>query len=530
MLKAFPAALLLFALMTGQAWGQTTLRFEVTRAAARTEGLENGRLLVSIGAKGSARPVFGSGQTGMDAAPVLGRDTVGFAPGRTVTLDAASAVFPIESLSKLPAGDYSVQALFASNRDLRSLDAPGNLFSDPVAVHLDPAAGGTVKLTLTHAEPPEQMPKDTESVKYIKLQSKLLTAFHGRPIFLRAGVILPRDYAQEPTRRYPLRVHIGGFATRYNAVDRMMRAGSGFRKLWTADDTPRFLTLQLDGDGPYGDPYQVNSANNGPYGDAVTQELIPFVEKLYRGLGQPSARVLDGASTGGWVSFALQVFYPDFFNGTWSSSPDPLDFRAYQLVDIYKDKNAYLNPYGFERPSERTILGETRFTMRHEVQMENVRGDGDSYAFSGGQWGAWNAVFSPRGADGKPALLWNPQTGAIDPAVAEQWKKYDLRLCMEANWKTLAPKLRGKIHLWVGDADNYFLNNAVHLLDASLAKSAPPFVGEIAYGPGKGHTWYGITDRQILDQMSAATKDPTAKGDDAGWIRVAAAAKIVLIP
>jgi len=530
MLKAFPAALLLFALMTGQAWGQTTLRFEVTRAAARTEGLENGRLLVSIGAKGSARPVFGSGQTGMDAAPVLGRDTVGFAPGRTVTLDAASAVFPIESLSKLPAGDYSVQALFASNRDLRSLDAPGNLFSDPVAVHLDPAAGGTVKLTLTHAEPPEQMPKDTESVKYIKLQSKLLTAFHGRPIFLRAGVILPRDYAQEPTRRYPLRVHIGGFATRYNAVDRMMRAGSGFRKLWTADDMPRFLTLQLDGDGPYGDPYQVNSANNGPYGDAVTQELIPFVEKLYRGLGQPSARVLDGASTGGWVSFALQVFYPDFFNGTWSSSPDPLDFRAYQLVDIYKDKNAYLNPYGFERPSERTILGETRFTMRHEVQMENVRGDGDSYAFSGGQWGAWNAVFSPRGADGKPALLWNPQTGAIDPAVAEQWKKYDLRLCMEANWKTLAPKLRGKIHLWVGDADNYFLNNAVHLLDASLAKSAPPFVGEIAYGPGKGHTWYGITDRQILDQMSAATKDPTAKGDDAGWIRVAAAAKIVLIP
>ena len=530
MLKAFPAALLLFALMTGQAWGQTTLRFEVTRAAARTEGLENGRLLVSIGAKGSARPVFGSGQTGMDAAPVLGRDTVGFAPGRTVTLDAASAVFPIESLSKLPAGDYSVQALFASNRDLRSLDAPGNLFSDPVAVHLDPAAGGTVKLTLTHAEPPEQMPKDTESVKYIKLQSKLLTAFHGRPIFLRAGVILPRDYAQEPTRRYPLRVHIGGFATRYNAVDRMMRAGSGFRKLWTADDMPRFLTLQLDGDGPYGDPYQVNSTNNGPYGDAVTQELIPFVEKLYRGLGQPSARVLDGASTGGWVSFALQVFYPDFFNGTWSSSPDPLDFRAYQLVDIYKDKNAYLNPYGFERPSERTILGETRFTMRHEVQMENVRGDGDSYAFSGGQWGAWNAVFSPRGADGKPALLWNPQTGAIDPAVAEQWKKYDLRLCMEANWKTLAPKLRGKIHLWVGDADNYFLNNAVHLLDASLAKSAPPFVGEIAYGPGKGHTWYGITDRQILDQMSAATKDPTAKGDDAGWIRVAAAAKIVLIP
>ncbi len=512
MLKALPAAFLLFVLMTGQALGQTTtLRFEVTRAAARTEGLPNGRLLVALGRKGSLRPVFGSIQTGMDAAPVLGHDATGFAPGKTVTLDATAAIFPIASLAKLPAGDYSVQALFASNRDLRSLDSSGNLFSDPVAVHLDPAKGGTVKLTLTHAVPPEALPKETESVKYIKLPSKLLTAFHGRPIFLRAGIILPRDYAQEPTRRYPLRVHIGGFGTRYTSVDRMMSAGSSFRKLWEADNAPRLLTLLLDGDGPYGDPYQVNSANNGPYGDAVTQELIPAVERLYRGIGQPYARVLDGGSTGGWVSFALQVLYPDLFNGTWTSSPDPLDFRAYQLIDIYKDKNAYVNAYGFERPSERTLTGETHYTMRHEVQTENVRGDGDSYVFSGGQWGAWNAVFSPRGADGKPVLLWNPKTGVIDPDVAEQWKKYDMRLYMEAHWKTLAPKLRGKIHLWVGDADNYFLNNAVHLLDISLAKADPPFVGEIFYGPGKGHTWYGITDRQILDQMLAATLSPVRK-------------------
>lgn len=512
MLKTFPALLLLFALVTGSAWGQrTTLRFEVVRDAARTEGLENGRLLVVLGAKGSVQPVFGSIRTGMDVAPVLGQDTKGFKPGKSVTLDASAAIFPIASLAKLPAGDYAVQALFASNRDLRSLDSPGNLFSDPVAVHYDPAKGGTVKLVLTHAAPPEEMPKDTEFVKYIKLQSKLLTAFHGRPIFLRAGLILPRDYAKEPTRRYPLRVHIGGFATRYTAAGGMMRDNSGFHRLWAADDTPRFLTLQLDGDGPFGDPYQVDSANNGPYGDAVTQELIPTIENLYRGVGKPYARVLDGASTGGWVSFALQVLYPDFFNGAWSSSPDPLDFHAYQLIDIYADKNAYVNSYGFERPSERTITGETRFTMRHEVQTENVRGDGDSYAYSGGQWGAWNAVFSPRGADGKPVLLWNPQTGAIDPVVAEQWKKYDMRLYMSAKWKTLGPKLRNKIHLWVGDADNYFLNNAVHLLDASLAKADPPFCGEIVYGPGKGHTWYGITDRQILAQMSAATKDPTPK-------------------
>ncbi len=508
MRKAAAVWALLSVVAAGRVGAQTGLRFEVTRDAALTGGANSGRVLVSIGPKGSPGPVFRSGQTGMNAAPVLGRDAANLAPGKAVTLDSKAVIFPIESLAKLPAGDYAVQALFATNRDLRSLNAPGNLFSDATAVHLDPAKGGTVRLTLTHTAPPETLPADTASVKYLKLKSDLLTAFHGRPIYLRVGVILPRDYDKEPTRHYPLRVHIGGFATRYTAVGNMMREGSGFRKLWAADDAPRFLTILLDGDGPFGDPYQVNSANNGPYGDAVTQELIPTIEHTFRGIGQPYARVLDGASTGGWVAFALQVFYPDFFNGTWPSSPDPLDFRAYELINIYDDRNAYVNPYGFERASARTTGGETLFTVRHEVQMENVRGDGDSYPYSGGQWGAWNAVFGARGADGKPVPLWNPQTGAIDHAAAAQWKKYDMRLYMEAHWKTLGPKLRGKIHLYVGDADNYFLNNAVHLLDASLAHADPPFVGEIVYGPGKGHTWYGITDRQILDQMSVATTPP----------------------
>ncbi|HLK61546.1 MAG TPA: alpha/beta hydrolase-fold protein, partial [Chthonomonadaceae bacterium] len=279
-----------------------------------------------------------------------------------------------------------------------------------------------------------------------------------------------------------------------------------FRKMWLADETPRFVALQLDGDGPLGDPYQVNSANNGPYGDAITQELIPYVERTFRGEGKPYARFLEGGSTGGWVSLALQVFYPDFFNGTWSVSPDPVDFRAYELVNIYQDKNAYVNVQGAEIPSERTTAGETVLTMRRECQVENVLGAGDSYVDSGGQWGAWNATFGRRGADGRPVPLWDPHTGVIDKNEAEAWKQYDLRIYLETHWKTLAPKLTGKIHIWVGEADDYFLNNAVHLLDAFLSKADPPYQGSIEYGPGKGHTWTNLTDQQMLQQMEAAFK------------------------
>ncbi|HWC77605.1 MAG TPA: alpha/beta hydrolase-fold protein, partial [Blastocatellia bacterium] len=253
-----------------------------------------------------------------------------------------------------------------------------------------------------------------------------------------------------------------------------------------------------------GDPYQINSANSGPYGDAITQELIPYVEEKFRAIGQPYARVLDGGSTGGWVSLALQVFYPDFFNGTWSYCPDGVDFRGFQLVNIYTDKNAYVNGHGFERPSARDLNGDIRFTIRHECQMENVMGMGDSWALSGEQWGAWNAAYGPRGEGGLPVPLWDPKTGVINRAVVEHWKKYDLRLVLEQNWQTLGPKLKGKINIWVGEADNYFLNNAVHMLDDFLSRARPAYGGKILYGAGKGHCWLGVSQREMMDEMSAA--------------------------
>jgi S-formylglutathione hydrolase FrmB len=394
------------------------------------------------------------------------------------------------------------------NPDLRLPNAPGNLYSVVQKIHLDPANGGAIPLKLSQQLPPDQLPPDTNFIRFIKFQSPLLSKFYGRPMYLRAGIILPRDYDREPNRKYPLWLRIGGYGSRYTSVSRMMGEKSDFRRTWLANETPRMIILQLDGAGPFGDPYQVNSANNGPYGDALTQELIPEVEKKYRAIGEPKARVVSGGSTGGWVSLALQIFYPDFFNGTWTSFPDGVDFRAFQLVNIYEDQNAYTNKYGVERPSERNVLGDIKLTMRREVGLENVLGAGDSWTMSGGQWGAWNATYSPRGADGRPVPLWDPKTGIIDHAVAEQWKKYDLRLVLEQNWKTLGPKLQGKLHISVGEADDYFLNNAVHLLDEFLSKADPPFQGRITYGPGKGHGWQDITTAQMMKEMQAATGGP----------------------
>lgn len=481
----------------------TKLKFEATIARGLVSGPQKGRLFIFLNRKGEAEPrLTYDSDVGVNAPPILAKDVASFAAGETrVVVDDSAASYPIGNLGELPAGEYYVQALFDTNNDLRSLNAPGNLYSEVQKVNLDAKAGGLVKLELTKILPPEQMPADTAFVKFIKIQSPLLTKFHGRPIYLRAGIVLPRDYAADTTRRYPVLIRIGGYGSKFTAAGRMMADGSGARQSWLGDDTPRMIAVFLDGDGPYGDSYQINSANNGPYGDALTQELIPYIEKQFRAVGTPQSRFLTGGSTGGWVSTALQIFYPDFFNGSWSGFPDPLDFRAYQLVDIYADDNAYVNKNGFERPSAREPNGDTEFTMRLECLKENVLGAGDSYTMSGEQWGSWNAVYSPRGADGRPVPLWDPKTGKIDHQVAEQWKKYDLRLVVEQNWKTLAPKLDGKLHIWVGEADDYFLNNGVHLFDDFISKAEPKFNGWFMYSRTGRHGWQPKSQAEIMKEM-----------------------------
>jgi len=242
----------------------------------------------------------------------------------------------------------------------------------------------------------------------------------------------------------------------------------------------------------YDDSYGVNSANVGPYGDAIETELIPAIEKQFRSLSQGWARFTYGGSTGGWEALAVQTFYPDSYNGTFVACPDPVDFRAYTVIDLYNDKNAYYHEGSHRRmiqPGMRNYLGQILITAQEANQYELALG---TRGRSGEQFDIWQAVYSPVGDDGYPKPIFDKETGDIDHKVAAYWKDhYDLRNILERDWPTLGPKLRGKLHIYCGSADNYFLNNAVYLLEDFLKTSNPPYEGEVKYGERAEHCWNG---------------------------------------
>ncbi len=469
------------------------LKFQVKIAADQVDKKpESGRVLVAIGPKDS-EPDFLNYRP--PVLPVLGADAEGFTADKTITLDATSDVFPAGGLEKLAAGEYTVQAVFATNRDINLPVAPGNRYCKPTKVKLDPATG-TVTLTLDKGlGEKKDEPKETATHKFLSIPSKLLSDFHGRPMFYRVGVVLPEKFAKEPEKKYGLIVDIGGFGTRYTAT------------IGLSPD-PRFVQILPDGAGPFGDPYQMNSVNNGPYGDALITEVIPYIEKTYRCLGTPKSRFTTGASTGGWVSLALQVFYPEFFNGCWSQCPDSVTFERFELLDIYNEPNAYVNRFGVDRPGTRTIDGDTVSSVRWECQLERVLGRGGKWYLSGRDWASWNAVYGPKGKDGLPVPIWDGKTGEIDKTVLERWKQYDLKLLLEKNWKELGPKLAGgKVNIWVGDADDYFLNVAVRRLKDSTEKfTNPKFDGTILIEARQGHSSGGWSRTEILDAMAKRMK------------------------
>jgi hypothetical protein len=394
--------------------------------------------------------------------------------------------------------------------------APDNLYSTPVRIHLDPAADQRIEIVLDQVIAPIPEPQDTPWVKHVKVQSPLLSEFWGRPMHLGAHVLLPAGFDEHPDARYPLMIFhghfpadFGGFRTTppdpelkceyserfgvdcYNRI--VQQEAYDFYQTWIGDDFPRFLVIEIQHANPYyDDSYAVNSANLGPYGDAITHELIPYIEKRFRGLGEPWARFLYGGSTGGWEALAAQVFYPDEYNGCFAACPDPIDFRAYTMVDIYDDDNAYYVEGEFTRlarPGHRNWLGEVDATLEDWNHMELALGT-DSR--SGDQYDIWQAVYSPVGEDGYPAPIWDKLTGEVDHQVAEHWKRYDLRYILQENWATLGPKLEGKIHIYCGDMDNYYLNNAVYLMEEFLESTTDPYYGgEVDYGDRAEHCWNG---------------------------------------
>jgi hypothetical protein len=393
--------------------------------------------------------------------------------------------------------------------------SPGNLISKPMKITLK-RGGAPIAVSLTEVIPPIPAPVDTKYLRHIGIQSALLTKFWGRPMFLSAIVLVPEGFDEHPDAHFPLMIfhdHFGDFwdfrttppdpnlkpefserfhLAGYNRIEQ--EESYKFYQQWISAGFPRFLIVRIEHANPYyDDSYAVNSANVGPYGDAIQNELIPAIEKQFRGLGQGWARFTYGGSTGGWEALATQIFYPERYNGAFAACPDPIDFHAYTNIDIYNDKNAYYLEGAHKRvaqPSMRDYLGHTLITTEEINGYELALGD---HGRSGEQYDIWQAVFGPVGTDGYPLPIYDKVTGEIDPSVAEYWREhYDLEAILERDWAKLGPELEGKIHIYVGSDDTYFLNDAVYLMEDFLKSTKnPPYDGDVAYGPRAEHCWNG---------------------------------------
>jgi len=517
--------------------GSAGIRFAVSFPAERSETPLDGRLLFLVSTDGSAEPRFQISD-GPKTQLVFGIDVDGLEPGAEAVVDASAFGYPLRSLAALPPGEYYVQALLHRYETFHRSDghavklpmdrgegqhwntAPGNLMSAPRQVRIGPAKGETIGIVLDREIPPIVPPRDTKYIRHEKIRSELLTEFWGRPMEIGACLLLPEGFDEHPEARYPLMVFHGHFPYTisgfretppdpnlepdwsdrfhipgYNRIQE--QAAYDYYKQWTGPDFPRVIVMEIQHANPYyDDSYAVNSANLGPYGDAIVGELIPYVEKKYRGIGEGWARFLYGGSTGGWEALASQIFYPDDFNGCFAACPDPIDFRAYTIVNIYEHKNAYFVDSRWKRtprPGMRNYLGELSCTLEEANHRELALG---THSRSGDQWDIWQAVFGPVGPDGYPAPIWDKLTGEIDPRVAEYWKRYDLRYKLESEWPVLGPKLAGKIHIYVGDMDNYYLNDAVYLMEAFLESTKDPYyAGDVDYGDRAEHCWNGDHDQ-----------------------------------
>jgi hypothetical protein len=489
------------------------LRFEISFPASAHAGPVTGRVYVMISRTNEQEPRFQIGRTG---GPFFGRDIEKLAPGQAAVIDETDLGSPVASLGEIPAGDYFVQGFVNVYSEFRRSDghvlwmhddqwegqrwprSPGNLYSEPVRVRVDPAKGGVVKLNANKVIPPVVVPPDTQWVKRFKFESPMLTKFWGRPIYLGATVLLPRDYDKEQVY-YPVNYVQGHFSLAAPLgfdPDFKPTAASPYNIYtdWIKDDFPRMVIVTFQHPAPYfDDSYAVNSVNLGPYGDAIMQELIPEVEKRFRVIKEPYARILSGGSTGGWESLALQVLHPDFFGGTWTYCPDSVTFNDVEGVNVYEDGNAFYKQFEWRRVptvNSRELDGQIRQTSEERNRYELTCG---TKGRSGEQIDIWSAVFGPIGPDGYFDPLFNKRTGEINPKVAQYWKEnYDLLYYLQKNWATVGPKLVDKVRIYTGTMDTYLLNNSTRKLQEWMkTTSNPHYEGFFLYGDSKPHCWSG---------------------------------------
>jgi hypothetical protein len=514
-------------------------RFTVSypnRASSATQALD-GRVLLLLSNDASAEPRMQIDDTPRSQM-VFGVTVDGLLPTVPVVVGTGAAGYPVGRLADVPAGDYTVQAVLNVYETFHRGDgktvklapdrgegqhwnlAPGNLYSTPRKIRVGPGAPD-VNVVLDKVIPPIAPEQDTKWVKHLRIQSALLTKFWGRPMFLSAIVLLPDGFDAHPAAHYPVMLFHGHFPDgvpdfRTTSPDAAMKPDyserfhlAGYNRIqqeeaykeyqqWTSPGFPRVLVVQVQHANPfYDDSYAVNSANVGPYGDAIEHELLPAVEARFRGLTEGWAHFVYGGSTGGWEALAVQMLYPDDYNGAFVACPDPVDFHAYMTRDLYKDENMFWAQGAnkrVEQPAMRDYLGHTLISVRDNVAYEAALGD---HGRSGEQFDIWQAVYGPVGADGYPQPIFDKTTGAIDHKTAAYWHDhFDLNAILQRDWATLGPKVQGKIHLYVGSDDTYFLNDAVYLMEDFLKTTGTPghgvaYGGEVQYGPRAEHCWNG---------------------------------------
>lgn len=522
-------AALAFVAASGAAAGPTIeLSFSRT---ARAEAV-TGRVYVAVSRNNDRSPIDQTDETGV---PLFAANVDSLAPGQAVTFGPDAAGYPVSTLRSLPAGDYWMEPFVNVYTRFARADghvvwlhmdqwegqnwkrSPGNLYGRAVRVHFDPASHDVIRLTADQVIAPVIVPVDTASVKRIKIQSQILSKWWGQPIYLGATIQLPVAYDEHPNAHYPIVYSEGHFSLNPPGGGRGGATGPA-----AGVPDAHLIWVSLQHPSPYyDDSYGVNSANNGPYGDAIMQELIPAVETSVRAIRQPWARILTGGSTGGWIALAHQIFYPDFYGGTFALCPDSVDFRYHQIVNIYQDQNAYYlqSPSGWvslKRPDRRQPDGNIMSMMKDENRYEAMVGD---HSRSGGQWDIWEATYGPAGADGYPARIWDKQTGVIDKTVAAYWKEhYDLRNILETRWATLGPQVANKINVYVGDADSYYLNMGVHMLNDFLTRADhPKWTGEIIFQPMAPHCWGPRGADLTAKIVSQVTKYAPAGADLTSW-------------
>lgn len=548
---AILARVLFFLILVVTTFAQESGRFEVSFPASLRSEPITGRLIVVVSKNEEPEPRLTISPYG---SPIFGMDVQELHPGSATFIDSQAPGYPVTSLEELPAGDYYAQAVMNVYSLCRRSDghdiwvhldeslgsplniSPGNLYSDVQRVHLDPDRSWHVKLELINIIPPASYPADTEWLKHIRMQSQILTKFWGQPVYFGATVLLPKDYDSHPDVHFPTvyvfehRVPFS-FSTDPKTQSQAARAqaaglqtGYDFYKDWSSEGFPRFIAVTFHQPTPFfPSSYSVNSANCGPYGDALLQELIPYLEDHFRIISKSYARLIEGASTGGWEALALQLYHPDYFGGAWIFNPDPIDFRSYQLVNIYEDENAFFVPMTewrtADRPMRRTTQGQVLDTVKSMSRFEYVMG---GRCRSGYQFNGWEAVYGPVGPDGYPVPLWDKLTGKINREVAAYMNDhgFDLRAYAERKWPEIGPKLIGKLNFFSGEMDNFYLNQAVYLFEDFLKSTENPhYAGRFEYGrPMKGHNWHLNTWADMLHEMAEYIKKRAPSGENtASW-------------